>query len=157
MYCIDCVFFFKQKTAYEMRISDWSSDVCSSDLIVDGAAGIAAETLDLRDVAAQPFPCDLPYGAEPVGQPRRHRAGERRQVRHRNPDVEKLDAAGRLTASAEMAVRQAAITYTGAFKPHKALANIGLWPGLRRGRAPASTAREQNEQDKAPPPRPEEH
>src|SRR3546814_10356491 len=28
----DVVFFFKQKTAYEMRISDWSSDVCSSDL-----------------------------------------------------------------------------------------------------------------------------
>src|SRR3546814_10541130 len=28
------VFFFKQKTAYEMRISDWSSDVCSSDLTV---------------------------------------------------------------------------------------------------------------------------
>src|SRR3546814_2126931 len=32
---VDCVFFFfKQKTAYEMRISDWSSDVCSSDLLV---------------------------------------------------------------------------------------------------------------------------
>src|SRR3546814_1504104 len=30
-------FFFKQKTAYEMRISDWSSDVCSSDLIDDPA------------------------------------------------------------------------------------------------------------------------
>src|SRR3546814_1895150 len=30
--CICCLFFFKQKTAYEMRISDWSSDVCSSDL-----------------------------------------------------------------------------------------------------------------------------
>src|SRR3546814_10398897 len=29
-----CFFFFKQKTAYEMRISDWSSDVCSSDLFV---------------------------------------------------------------------------------------------------------------------------
>src|SRR3546814_1022208 len=29
-----CFFFFKQKTAYELRISDWSSDVCSSDLIV---------------------------------------------------------------------------------------------------------------------------
>src|SRR3546814_18325306 len=28
-------FFFKQKTAYEMRISDWSSDVCSSDLLID--------------------------------------------------------------------------------------------------------------------------
>src|SRR3546814_1266068 len=36
---LDCVcffFFFKQKTAYEMRISDWSSDVCSSDLWSEG-------------------------------------------------------------------------------------------------------------------------
>src|SRR3546814_4046568 len=32
MYCDVYFFFFKQKTAYEMRISDWSSDVCSSDL-----------------------------------------------------------------------------------------------------------------------------
>src|SRR3546814_6189588 len=32
------VFFFKQKTAYEMRISDWSSDVCSSDLLGHGHA-----------------------------------------------------------------------------------------------------------------------
>src|SRR3546814_12348265 len=30
--CRSVIFFFKQKTAYEMRISDWSSDVCSSDL-----------------------------------------------------------------------------------------------------------------------------
>src|SRR3546814_4757170 len=30
-------FFFKQKTAYEMRISDWSSDVCSSDLWLDSS------------------------------------------------------------------------------------------------------------------------
>src|SRR3546814_13860097 len=35
--CFWCVFFFvKQKTAYEMRISDWSSDVCSSDLHSQG-------------------------------------------------------------------------------------------------------------------------
>src|SRR3546814_18385617 len=33
-------FFFKQKTAYEMRISDWSSDVCSSDLDQLKASGI---------------------------------------------------------------------------------------------------------------------
>src|SRR3546814_10793034 len=33
LYCVVVlVFFFKQKTAYEMRISDWSSDVCSSEL-----------------------------------------------------------------------------------------------------------------------------
>src|SRR3546814_2138945 len=31
-----CFFFLKQKTAYEMRISDWSSDVCSSDLGAQG-------------------------------------------------------------------------------------------------------------------------
>src|SRR3546814_14867395 len=32
--------FFKQKTAYEMRISDWSSDVCSSDLVSLGECGL---------------------------------------------------------------------------------------------------------------------
>src|SRR3546814_2688913 len=32
-------FFFKQKTAYEMRISDWSSDVCSSDLMMTSESG----------------------------------------------------------------------------------------------------------------------
>src|SRR3546814_3934415 len=35
-------FFFKQKTAYEMRISDWSSDVCSSDLLKRSGADIGA-------------------------------------------------------------------------------------------------------------------
>src|SRR3546814_2164886 len=40
------IFFFKQKTAYEMRISDWSSDVCSSDLR-------AVVRFDERTVAAK--------------------------------------------------------------------------------------------------------
>src|SRR3546814_6180259 len=35
MFVFFVFFFFKQKTAYEMRISDWSSDVCSSDLLAD--------------------------------------------------------------------------------------------------------------------------
>src|SRR3546814_16824196 len=44
LYCLfltalACLFFFKQKTAYEMRISDWSSDVCSSDLLAGERAG----------------------------------------------------------------------------------------------------------------------
>src|SRR3546814_2594440 len=47
MFC----FFFKQKTAYEMRISDWSSDVCSSDLVralttVDLVANLALRIVD---------------------------------------------------------------------------------------------------------------
>src|SRR3546814_10420165 len=44
-------FFFKQKTAYEMRISDWSSDVCSSDLQnachIDGRADARGDISEL--------------------------------------------------------------------------------------------------------------
>src|SRR3546814_8963304 len=44
MMCILDCFFFKQKTAYELRISDWSSDVCSSDLIgLDADAALVAQ------------------------------------------------------------------------------------------------------------------
>src|SRR3546814_6941894 len=46
MSVVDVFFFFKQKTAYEMRISDWSSDVCSSDLL------IVRELADRRQPAA---------------------------------------------------------------------------------------------------------
>src|SRR3546814_773701 len=42
-----CCFFFKQKTAYEMRISDWSSDVCSSDLNTIAPARAAPTTIFL--------------------------------------------------------------------------------------------------------------
>src|SRR3546814_9802828 len=50
MYCGLCCFFFKQKTAYEMRISDWSSDVCSSDLRmpVENASVLWPERLSPR-------------------------------------------------------------------------------------------------------------
>src|SRR3546814_12530150 len=57
-------FFFKQKTAYEMRISDWSSDVCSSDLI-----GLGVGIGDMDDRMVLP-PLDHAVGAEraaPVG------------------------------------------------------------------------------------------
>src|SRR3546814_7827412 len=43
------VFFFKQKTAYEMRISDWSSDVCSSDLRLGRRIGHGGSKADLVD------------------------------------------------------------------------------------------------------------
>src|SRR3546814_6422848 len=46
------VFFFKQKTAYEMRISDWSSDVCSSDLEATGVISIGALLQELPSVGS---------------------------------------------------------------------------------------------------------
>src|SRR3546814_4871897 len=57
--CFRLFFFFKQKTAYEMRISDWSSDVCSSDLLaldaVDRGGGQAEGRLRIApgDIAEQ--------------------------------------------------------------------------------------------------------
>src|SRR3546814_8525217 len=44
-WCLLYFFFFKQKTAYEMRISDWSSDVCSSDLFEDELAELPKEII----------------------------------------------------------------------------------------------------------------
>src|SRR3546814_475810 len=46
-------FFFKQKTAYDMRISDWSSDVCSSDLPEQGAVTRSTEA-SLMTVSFEP-------------------------------------------------------------------------------------------------------
>src|SRR3546814_1173625 len=66
--CILCCtfFFFKQKTAYEMRISDWSSDVCSSDLSDAGAShgvgSIGAEGCSQCRLRHQPAPLpSLPF------------------------------------------------------------------------------------------------
>src|SRR3546814_2821048 len=65
--CSDCLwlfFFFKQKTAYEMRISDWSSDVCSSDLLTvarRGASPVSALPAEHGDGTATVRP-----GSDPV-------------------------------------------------------------------------------------------
>src|SRR3546814_9048355 len=51
-------FFFKQKTAYEMRISDWSSDVCSSDL--PGGISISGQIVPPRTARGFRIGCDHP-------------------------------------------------------------------------------------------------
>src|SRR3546814_1054352 len=65
------VFFFKQKTAYEMRISDWSSDVCSSDLCavvyqarreLSGGAADSTPRFDREVAARRCRPPDQPEG-----------------------------------------------------------------------------------------------
>src|SRR3546814_4107469 len=48
IFFIHVFFFFKQKTAYEMRISDWSSDVCSSDLSTSSRAAFARHTIPMK-------------------------------------------------------------------------------------------------------------
>src|SRR3546814_3834284 len=78
VYVLFVFFFFKQKTAYEMRISDWSSDVCSSDLPLrrfggegagnvgqDGGHGQAASgnavaiPASFRKLASKAWPCSV--------------------------------------------------------------------------------------------------
>src|SRR3546814_5948876 len=75
-------FFFKQKTAYEMRISDWSSDVCSSDLAAEAEA--LAKRLTLyrlrRPITIEPAGGAVHWaveGAEGVPDPRLPELGRR--------------------------------------------------------------------------------
>src|SRR3546814_6358473 len=76
-------FFFKQKTAYEMRISDWSSDVCSSDLTLDCLVGAdpRRQLATLEHPAAEMAPGEI--GAR-IGRPddrqRRQQRSEERRV-----------------------------------------------------------------------------
>src|SRR3546814_9156676 len=88
-----CLFFFKQKTAYEMRISDWSSDVCSSDLCSHGAAAAPCEQ-GVGIVGAQ----DLDVGHEQVGVAldRRGLLAERRRIGDRTSVVSGKSVSGRV-------------------------------------------------------------
>src|SRR3546814_7097493 len=75
-------FFFKQKTAYEMRISDWSSDVCSSDLTTPfiaqivqlqriGCTGSGRRTVKRTPPQWQPPRCSVPIPSLPRSEERR--------------------------------------------------------------------------------------
>src|SRR3546814_5886685 len=72
------VFFFKQKTAYEMRISDWSSDVCSSDLTTTKRGGGVSGEVSVPQVAEDE--------RRVIGRPqkRKHLRDELRHVGHRD-------------------------------------------------------------------------
>src|SRR3546814_8993114 len=60
-------FFFKQKTAYDMRISDWSSDVCSSDLGGNHAApGLVREVFQVQRIH-RPLEADVQLGYLALG------------------------------------------------------------------------------------------
>src|SRR3546814_6623040 len=82
------VFFFKQKTAYEMRISDWSSDVCSSDLrrLPDHLAGRYPVSACRH---AQQHQCAGPcHGADRHADPPQPEEPRQQQRQHRPARVE---------------------------------------------------------------------
>src|SRR3546814_20353457 len=88
--CYYIFFFFKQKTAYEMRISDWSSDVCSSDLKL-----LAHGRNDLRLLAQAALLFGMPGKMMgDVGKLRRHRIEPARKEprRHREHLLLRLEA-----------------------------------------------------------------
>src|SRR3546814_1356957 len=101
--CINIYFFFKQKTAYGMCISDWSSDVCSSDILADrtnhgrrnGFLWLFAAPDDELERRVEPLAfaerdvhhiLDL-FGRRTLGTPQQHGMTEDRQAVFR-PEVE---------------------------------------------------------------------
>src|SRR3546814_3971807 len=60
------IFFFKQKTAYEMRISDWSSDVCSSDLVAEFKPGVVTVYVKNTDYVPRKEPASGMAGGKVV-------------------------------------------------------------------------------------------
>src|SRR3546814_19658044 len=83
-------FVFKHKTAYEMRISDWSSDVCSSDLSAAFLDVLASPTLGSRYSVARPV---RPFSQEIGTDPGRLRIGLLRASPLRTPLHEDCKAA----------------------------------------------------------------
>src|SRR3546814_3597221 len=63
MFVLCCsFFFFKQKTAYEVRISDWSSDVCSSDLVLQPSAELDMAVQEVSELGIGSGPSSIELG-----------------------------------------------------------------------------------------------
>src|SRR3546814_1612503 len=84
------LFFFKQKTAYEMRISDWSSDVCSSDLdrseVIERQLdniNVGAKNIGIRIVDLRIKKIDLPTDSTVIRDVYRRMSAQRQQVASR--------------------------------------------------------------------------
>src|SRR3546814_4829681 len=86
-------FFFKQKTAYEMRISDWSSDVCSSDLVERDRAGVDRPAP--QRLLGQPGDVEIAIGRH------QQRARDRRRRHHQGVDSLALAAEAHTLVHAE--------------------------------------------------------
>src|SRR3546814_9213959 len=90
-YVLVFVFCFKQKTAYEVRISDWSSDVCSSDLPCGASAALGGSpapearfspSLHIPFLAGKAEPVAVATGFQPQRKGRHHGTDHRQSSRH---------------------------------------------------------------------------
>src|SRR3546814_643000 len=93
MHCV-CFFFFKQKTAYEMRISDWSSDVCSSDLDAGLNGDQAAAVVEGGDAVERTKVEHAPAGQELLPAHRVSRAHHRQRLANVRGGPHRLDCSG---------------------------------------------------------------
>src|SRR3546814_11930807 len=147
--CIYLFFFFKQKTAYEMRISDWSSDVCSSDLATGHWLAYAVRDLDSGTVVGtssflniKPERCCVEIGATFL-----HPSVRSGYV---NPDAKKLMLAHAFASGARRvelltdlrnAWSQAAIAKLGAIREGVLRRDRKTWTGHIRDTAVFSITR----------------
>src|SRR3546814_2671627 len=100
-------FFFKQKTAYEMRISDWSSDVCSSDLAIEDGLYQPSMKARMAELEREKAEITARLAEAPVGIPYVHPGIaeiHQRKVAKLTATLEEPQA--RLEASADIRKRQ---------------------------------------------------
>src|SRR3546814_16187904 len=90
-----CFFFFKQKTAYEMRISDWSSDVCSSDLPLSPAKSARKSPLPVRKQPSSSPSIAARASASPISQPTITSEQDRKSVVWGKSGSVRVDLGGR--------------------------------------------------------------
>src|SRR3546814_12904887 len=98
-------FFFKQKTAYEMRISDWSSDVCSSDLIPRRNTGPRPTRWEIRGIRCLPMPR---YKRPRYIHVYRDKHGKQR-IYYNRPGSKKIPLPGPINSEAFMVAYQKAV------------------------------------------------
>src|SRR3546814_2835708 len=85
--CLGFFFFFKQKTAYEMRISDWSSDVCSSDLLINPLLSICGVKRMALQCLVTTLPGTLEESVLPVSSGVSKAKGRKSRANSKTPEI----------------------------------------------------------------------
>src|SRR3546814_10120831 len=125
-------FFFKQKTAYEMRISDWSSDVCSSDLLGQAVGLVQEAPFRLQHVDRLAVALDVLLHLGQLGFERQHPVLRVVQADpRRDGDGEREDSAEAHHAASPQAGAALRSAPRRRAERARGLAAISAWPGVR--------------------------